>query len=172
MQVFKAAEKHEMAVLVHTWVGGNDYGAEHAKAFIKYVLPAAPRTVVQIAHLAGSGPGYDGDAAFEVYAEASAAGDDRLDNVWFDVATSVTDSASQATLDLVTKRLRTAGLDRVVFGSDFAGLMNAPPASAWNDFKRLPLAAHEFSAIATKLAPYMTKGCDHVPSGDLSEKVK
>lgn len=158
VRILNTAAKHDLPVLVHTWVGGKDYGAEHAQAFIEHVLDASPQTVVQIAHLAGSGPGYDGDGAFKVYADAAAAGDTRLDNVWFDVATSITDGATQETLELIAQRLRTLGLDRVLFGSDYAGLMNVAPGAAWKTFKRLPLTAEEHSAVAANAAPYMRHG--------------
>lgn len=164
IRVFNAAADHGLAVLVHTRTSEKEYGADHAQAFIKYVLAAAPRTVVQIPHLAGSGPGYDSDAAFEVYAEAAAAGDERMANVWFDVATSITANTKQETLDQVANQLRTFGLNRILFGSDYAGLMNQTPSSAWADFMRLPLSTEEFSTVAANLAPYMRGHCKEASS--------
>lgn len=59
--------------------------------------------------------------------------------------------------ELVAKRLRDIGLDRILFGTDYASVMNLPPAEAWEAFKMLPLTAEEFSIVANNIAPYLER---------------
>src|SRR6185369_16078153 len=88
---FRAANDARMAIVVHlrsTLSLRRPYGAEHARAFLTQVLPAAPDVTVQIAHLAGAG-GYDDplvDQALGVFADAVAAHDPRLAHVYFEVS--------------------------------------------------------------------------------------
>ena len=99
-QVFRAANKHRMAIAVHMRASisrKRPYGAAQAQVFLDQLLPAAPDVPVQVAHLAGSGPGYDdppSDSAMEVLAKAAGQGDPRTRKLWFDVA-SVADLASR-----------------------------------------------------------------------------
>jgi predicted TIM-barrel fold metal-dependent hydrolase/ketosteroid isomerase-like protein len=153
-RVFRAANERRLPIVVHLWVPGG-YGREHSEAFLKNVLPAAPDVPVQIAHLAASGPGYHSDNALEVFAEAAAAGDPRMANVYFDVAGMVLRDTPPKTLALVARRLRQLGMRRVLFGSDRAGTFNVPPGDAWAAFRRLPLTDEEFRTVAGNLAPYL-----------------
>jgi uncharacterized protein len=154
--VFETINENRLAVLVHLRVPDPDYGGEHSRIFLEQVLDAAPDVPVQIAHLAGSGPGYDADDAFLVFAEAAARGDSRLANVYFDVASNVVADAPPELLALIAVRLRLAGLQRILFGSDYAGIMNEPPDAAWEAFRRLPLTDDELREIAANVAPYFT----------------
>ena len=51
--------------------------------------------------------------------------------------------------DLITKRLRMIGLDRILYGSD------GPPAQNWRAFRMLPLSEEEFLKIESNVAPYL-----------------
>ena len=154
--VFRAANEHRLPIVIHLWTVDKDYGASHSEALLNEVLPAAPDVVIQIAHMGASGPGYHSDEAFEVFARAAEAGDPRMKNVYTDVASMVTDDVSDDTLQLVAKRLRQFGLERVLFGSDRApGGGNETPKDAWSAFLRLPFTPEEFRSVAGNVAPYM-----------------
>jgi predicted TIM-barrel fold metal-dependent hydrolase len=86
-------------------------------------------------------PNYDGEEALAVYAEAITAGDKRMKNVYFDVASEVTRDTPPETLALVAKRLRQVGLKHVLYGSDRAGTKDDRSAGIWDwkAFRRLPL---------------------------------
>jgi predicted TIM-barrel fold metal-dependent hydrolase len=153
-RVFRAANERRLPIVVHLWVPyGHD--REHSEAFLQKVLPAAPDVPIQIAHLAASGPGYHSDSGLKVFAEAAVAGDPRMRNVYFDVAGIVLRATSPNTLDLIAKRLRQLGMRRILFGSDRAGTINAPPGQAWEAFGRLPLTQDEFRTVAENVAPYL-----------------
>jgi predicted TIM-barrel fold metal-dependent hydrolase len=74
--VFRAANDRRMAIVVHLRASisrNRPYGAPQARVFLEHLLPLAPDIPVQVAHLAGSGPGYDdppADRAMAVLAEA------------------------------------------------------------------------------------------------------
>jgi hypothetical protein len=84
----------------------------HARAFLEQLLPAAPDILVQVAHLAGTGPGYDdppADSVMAVLARAVEKGDPRTRRLWFDVATVVDRNITAAQAALVAKRIRQVG---------------------------------------------------------------
>lgn len=152
-QVFRAANRHGLPMVVHLWVPGGTYGRRHSEAFLDSILPEAPDVVVQVAHFVGGGGGYFDDA-LAPFAAAIAAGDPRVRNVYLDVA-AVVDEQSLP-LDLLfrfAERVREVGLERILFGSD----MTPPPASEpWARFRaRVPLTDVEFRAIADNIAPYL-----------------
>ena len=150
-QVFALAERRRVPILVHMRArGGTDYGAEDARIFIDRVLPRAPHIEVVVAHFGGAGPGYpdQSDEVMAVFAAAVERRDRRLRNVYFDVATIVTDEATAADGALVAKRIRQVGPKRVLYGSDLM-----PPGgsirSGWEIFRsRVPLTAAELQQIA------------------------
>jgi predicted TIM-barrel fold metal-dependent hydrolase len=156
-RVFRAANEHRLAIVAHLWITGGSYGREHSEIFLKEVLPEAPDVTVQIAHLAGAGPGYGFDDAVAVFADAIAAGDPRTRNLYFDVATNVTDEEPPETLALVAKRLRQLGLGRILYGSDMTvGTETPPPAASWATLRRLlPLEDAELRTLAHNVAPYL-----------------
>ena len=145
-RVFREANRHRMAIVVHmrsntkrTW------GAGQARVFLQELLPAAPNVPVQIAHLAGAG-GYEDpgiDAAIGVFADAIAARDKRMKRVYFEVS-GVFLEQWESKVDLIAKRLRTIGLDRILYGSD------GPPLPNWRAFRKLPLTEEEFRKIEGK----------------------
>jgi predicted TIM-barrel fold metal-dependent hydrolase len=155
--VFAAANRHRLSIVAHLWTLDRSYGAAHSKAFLDQVLPAAPDIPVQIAHMAASGPGYHSDDAMEVFANAAAASDPRLRNVYFDVASMVVAGTPPKTLELVAKRLRQVGMKKVLFGSDWVPgrSSNESPQQAWASFRRLPLTEAEFRVVAANTAVHM-----------------
>jgi predicted TIM-barrel fold metal-dependent hydrolase len=159
-QIFQAANDHHMAIVVHLRASisrNRPYGPVQAHAFLEQLLPAAPDVVVQVAHLAGSGPGYDDppvDSVMAVLADAVENRDPRARHLWFDVATVVDPKISPATAALVAKRIRQVGVERVLYGSDAALGGNLPPREGWAAFHKLPLTKAEFDRIAKNVAPY------------------
>ena len=160
-RVFRAANKHRMAIVVHMRASiskKRPYGAAQARVFLEKVLTLVPDVNVQIAHLAGTGPGYDdppSDEALAVLAEAVERHDPRTRHLWFDVATCVDLNISPANAALVVKRIRQIGVKRILFGSDAAVGPNLRPRESWAAFRRLPLTESEFKRIAGNVAPYL-----------------
>jgi len=158
--VFRAANAHRMAIVVHlrsTISQKRPYGASQARAFLTDVLPSAPDVPVQIAHLAGAG-GYDDplvDEALAVFVDAIAANDARMAKVLFDVSGVAGLGQWKTKTDLIAKRIRELGVERVLYGSDGAGGRNPTPGQAWAAFLELPLTRAEVQTIASNIAPYM-----------------
>jgi predicted TIM-barrel fold metal-dependent hydrolase len=149
-RIFAAANERRMAIVAHLWTD-EDYGRKEAEIFLSQILPAAPDIPVQIAHFAGGGPGYT-DEALAVYAEAIAAGDPRIKNLYFDVAT-VADGQTTEVLQKLAQRIRQVGLNRVLYGTDAA-----PPTArqSWANFRAtVPLTDEEIRTIAGNVAPYL-----------------
>jgi predicted TIM-barrel fold metal-dependent hydrolase len=160
-RVFRAANEHRMAIVVHMRASiskGRPYGAEQARVFLEQLLPAADRVTVQVAHMAGTGPGYDdppAQAAMAVLADAVARRDRRTRNLWFDVTSNAGGDNPPATTARLVELIRKAGVRRVLYGSDAAIGPNATPAEGWAAFRRLPLTPGEIATIAGNVAPYL-----------------
>ncbi|HWK88788.1 MAG TPA: amidohydrolase family protein [Longimicrobium sp.] len=150
--VFAAADRHRLPIVVHLMTPDTSYGREHSEIFLREIVTAAPDIAIQIAHMAGSGPYYNNDAAFAYFAEAAEAGDPRMRNVWTDVATVVTLDANQD-LAIIARRLRQFGLERVLYASDTPAGAEYTPELGWLYFRRLPLTDAEFRAIADNVSP-------------------
>jgi predicted TIM-barrel fold metal-dependent hydrolase len=157
-QVFQAANRHRMPIVVHMHSSidnHRNYGAAQARVFLTELLPAAPDVAVQIAHLAGAGrldPATD--AALGVFVDAIAKHDARMKNVWFDASLGMPASTPAEDLQRIAARIRQIGVSRVLYGSDSATPTTSPEA-VWAAFRRLPLTEAEFVAIAGNIAPYM-----------------
>jgi uncharacterized protein len=160
-RIFRAANEHAMAIVVHLRASisrKRPYGPVQARVFLEQLLPAAPDVPIQVAHLAGTGPGYDdppADSVMAVLGEAMEKKDFRTRRLWFDVATVVDRNITPAQAALVTKRIRQVGVDRILYGSDAAAGDNLRPREGWAVFRRLPLTQREFEAIARNVAPYL-----------------
>lgn len=154
---FRAANDKRLAIVAHLWIVDGTYGREHSEIFLNQLLPEAPDVTVQIAHLAGAGPGYGFDDAMAVFAEAIAAGDPRTRNLYFDMASNVTEDDSAENVALAARRIRQVGPRRILYGSDMTlGTTNPPPAAAWATARRrLPLTDEELAIIANNVAPYL-----------------
>ncbi len=159
-EVFAAANRRRMAIVVHLRASigkGRPYGARQARIFIEQVLPAAPGVTVQVAHFAGSGPGYEDPPAREamgVLAAAAAQRDPRTRNLYFDVASIVDRDIGPELARLVADTIRQVGTDRVLYGTDAAQGDNLRPRESWAAFRRLPLSEDEFARIANNVPPY------------------
>ena len=159
-EVFAAANAQRLAIVVHMRANigkKRPYGALEARAFLEKVLPAAPDVAVQVAHMAGTGPGFEDPPAREVLAELAQAVERRhpaTRNLWFDVASIADRDITPDAAALLAKRIRQVGVSRVLYGSDSAQGDNLRPAEAWAAFRRLPLTDSEFAQIARNVPPY------------------
>jgi predicted TIM-barrel fold metal-dependent hydrolase len=159
-QVFQAANEHGMTIVVHLRASisrKRPYGAAQARIFLEQLLPLAADAPVQVAHLAGTGPGYDdppADSAMAVLADAVVRGNPDARRLWFDVAGVVDTGISQVEAGLVARRIRQVGVDRVLYGSDGAVGENLRPRESGAAFRQLPLTDDEIGRIADNLAPY------------------
>ena len=152
-EVFRAANTRRFPLVVHLRTLDPSYGRRDAEVFVNELLPEARDTTVHIAHLAGwGGYGPETEAAFGVFADAIAAGDPRVANLYFDIAAIVAGTSSDQKAAIV-HRLRQVGMSRVLFAID--GPVTRTP---WELFRTLPLTEAEFQTIATNLAPYMRRG--------------
>ena len=148
-----------MAIVVHARASVTEnlpYGRDEALIFLNEFLPAAPDTVVQVAHLAGAGSWEDQgvQSAFEVFADAVAKGDPRTRLLYFDVTALGAPSAPE-TAHRWAALIRRLGTGRVLFGSD-ATLPGVTPADAWVALPRLlGLTDDEVRRVATNVPPYM-----------------
>jgi predicted TIM-barrel fold metal-dependent hydrolase len=143
--VMATANARRLPMIIHVRPG-NVYGRGEAEAFLRELVAAAPDVPIQIAHLWG-GESYSAEA-LAVYAEAIAAGDPRTRNLYFDLS-GVTRYAKAGDLPEIAARIRQIGLERMLYGSD------APPAEAWEQFRKLPLTDAELRTIAGNVAPYL-----------------
>jgi predicted TIM-barrel fold metal-dependent hydrolase len=161
-RVFAAANTLRMPIVAHIWTGnefiGKPYGRAEAQVFLNDILPAAPDIPIQIAHLAGAGPGLDRGAreALTVLADAISSGNPRTRNLYFDVTTNVTPVISIEDAAFIAAKLRQIGVQRILYGSDLGLGGNLPPRQAWGVFRgMLPLTEAEIRTIAENVAPYM-----------------
>lgn len=150
---FETANRLRMPIVVHLW-NGPDYGRQDAQNFYEQVLAAAPDVVVQIAHMAGGGPGWT-DEALQVFVDGVRRHDPRARNLYFDVAT-VADLQKPDQLALLATRIRQIGPERVLYGSDSAFGGHNTPDQEWGTFRGMvPLTDAEFAVIRDNLAPYL-----------------
>ena len=152
---FRSANKERMAIAVHLWPRG-DAAPEYSKIFIDRVLTQAPDIPVQIAHMASGAPRVF-DQVLGVFADAIAAGDPRVRNLYFDVTEVVDEEIPEAALHQLAERMRQIGLKRILFGSDTPlPRYRPPPVQAWATFRRrIPLTDAELRTVAGNVAPYL-----------------
>lgn len=160
-EVFRAANRHRMAIAVHMRASislKRPYGEAQARAFLEHLMPEAANILVQVAHFAGSGPGYEDPPSNEVMrvlAEAAARKDPNTRNLYFDVASIATADISPAHAREMVERIRMVGVDKILYGSDAATPTNMKPREAWAAFRALPLSEPELKRIAGNVAPYL-----------------
>lgn len=159
-EVFAAANAESMAIVVHLRANISNkrpYDAREARIFLEQVLPAAPDVVVQVAHLAGTGPGFEDPPAREVLAVLAQAVQRRhpaTRKLWFDVASVADPALTPEAAALMVQRIRQIGTARVLYGSDSAQGGNLRPREAWAAFRKLPLSEAELRQIASNVPPY------------------
>ncbi|TFW20791.1 hypothetical protein E4L96_09820 [Massilia arenosa] len=162
-QVFAAANAKHMAIVIHMRASLSQkrpYGAAQARTFLEKILPAAPDVTVQVAHFAGTGPGYDDPPAREamaVLADAVERRDPRTRHLVFDVASIVSRDIDKPAAQLVVKLIRQVGTERVLYGTDSAQGDNLRPRESWAAFMALPLTPREFTQIARNVPDYFSK---------------
>ena len=160
-EVFRAANRHRMAIAVHMRASislKRPYGEAQARAFLEQLMPEATDIMVQVAHFAGTGPGYEDPPSNEVmrvFAEAAARKDPNTRNLYFDVASIATPDISPAHAREMVERIRKVGVDKILYGSDAATPTNMKPRAAWAAFRALPLTEAELRQIAGNVAPYL-----------------
>lgn len=150
-ELFALAQRLGAPVLVHMRArSGANYGAEDARIFLEHVVTKAPDIEIIVAHLGASGPGYgaQADEVMTIFGAAGERNDPRMRNLYFDVATNVTDEMAAAEAETVAKRIRQVGVKRLLYGSDLS-----PPGGSikrgWEIFRaKVPLTAAEFQQIA------------------------
>ncbi len=156
-RVFKAANENRMAIIVHL-APRTFYGPAEVELFLDQIASQAPDVTIQIAHLAGDGPGITSPEALEAFANARAAGDPRTRNLYFDFAGLVYQGIPAAQAELMATRMRQIGLDRILFASDASPGTDANPSADqhWTVARRrLPLTDDELRTIAANVAPYL-----------------
>ncbi|WP_263415421.1 amidohydrolase family protein [Terriglobus albidus] len=165
-KAFQTADRHRMAIIVHMHANvthHRPYGKKEAEAFLNQLLPAAPHSVVQIAHLAGSG-GWDdpaSDEALSVFLLAMAQHDRRVAHIYFDISgVAGLGDAWEGNKEEIALRIRQVGVRRVLFGSDGAWT-GFTPVKAIAAYRQLPLTKDEMSVIDNNLAPYMKASKGH-----------
>jgi predicted TIM-barrel fold metal-dependent hydrolase len=164
-QVFRAADSQNMAIVVHMHANVNHhrpYGSREAKIFLTQVLPAAPHSPVQIAHLAGSG-GYDDpatDEALKVFIRAISRHDRRVSHVFFDISGVAGLGNWEGKKEQIALRIRQVGTHRILFGSDGAW-SGFTPGKAVAAYDELPLTDEEFRAIDTNIPPHLKLEAAH-----------
>ena len=150
-QLFALAERHRAPVLVHMRArGGLNYGGEDARLFVEQVVPMAPSIDVIVAHLGGSGPGYDAqtDEVMAAFADASQRRDPLMRRVYFDVASNVAEETTTDEAALVARRLRQVGIRKILYGSDLS-VPGGSIRAGWDIFRtKLPLTPAELRIIA------------------------
>jgi predicted TIM-barrel fold metal-dependent hydrolase len=158
-RVFRAANEHHMAIVVHMHANidhHRPYGAKEAHIFLNQVLPEAPDVVVQIAHLAGGG-GYDDpatDDALSLFVKAIEQKNPLMKNVYFDVCGIAIPGMWEDKAELLATRIHQIGIHRLLYGSDAATSDNLPKDNLkrWHS---LPLTQEEFRVIDNNVAPYL-----------------
>jgi len=157
-RVFRAANEHHMAIIVHMHANvdhNRPYGAKEARILLEQLLPEAPDVVVQIAHLAGAG-GYDDatDAALSVFVKAIERKDPRTKNVYFDVCGIAIPGLWEKKANLLVERLRQIGTGRLLYGSDAPTADNLP-TDTLKRWHSVPLTQEEFREIDNNVEPYL-----------------
>jgi predicted TIM-barrel fold metal-dependent hydrolase len=159
-KAFSKADELGMAIVVHmrsSVTRNRPYGAKEANIFLMQVLPAAPHVPIQIAHLAGAG-GFDDasvDQALQVFIAAIGRNDERMRHVYFDICGVAGLGSWQDKKDLIARRIREIGIQRIVWGSDGAFGEGMTPAESLQAYRQLPLTPEEFRTIDSNITPYM-----------------
>ena len=152
---FHAAAEAHWPIIIHLRTQRMDYGAPDVRNFLKYVLPAAGNTPVQIAHAAGWG-GIDKAtlSALGVFADAIAADPRRFRHVWFDLAGVPSDKAPDADKRAMVALIRKIGVHHFLPASDWP--YNGVDLAYYYShvYPELPLTAKEWAIIRSNVAPY------------------
>lgn len=159
--IFAAAQTHKLSIAIHMKTRtGLPYGREDAAIFLNKVVPRASGTLIQVAHLAGAGPGYQDfvDDALSVFVEAIRARDPNMRNLVFDVTMVATRETTAENGALIARRIRELGPERILFGADHSLSGNPEPCEAWEIFRtKVLLTPAELQKIASNVPAYMPR---------------
>lgn len=151
-RVFRAANDLRLPILAHV-AAREGYGREHAQIIVNQLLPEAPDVPVIIAHLWGGGP--VSESALAVYADAISSGHPATKNLYFELAQASLVAGRKDLYEMLVRRIRQIGLDRIYYGSDGPQFGGEPPRAVWKHFRRnMPLTEDELKIIASNVAPF------------------
>jgi predicted TIM-barrel fold metal-dependent hydrolase len=171
-EVFAAADRLHIPILIHLRAGEAWHGRHNVQVFMNQILPSAPHVPVQVAHLGGWG-GYDRptDDTLSAFAEGCEEHPDRCRQLYFDISAVVLSPAYAKAApgsddrllwdeqkdfgdgpERLATNLRRIGLSRILFGTDW-------PAVTASDYidtlcHSLRLAPAEVKEILSNVAPY------------------
>lgn len=152
--VFRAANDVRLPILAHV-AAREGYGRGHAEIIVNRIVPEAPDVPVIIAHLWGGGA--VSEPALAVYADAVSSGHPAAKNLYFELAQASLVAGSGELYEMLARRIRQIGLNRVYYGSDgqFGG---ASPRAVWSHFRtNVPLTDDELRVIASNVAPLVRR---------------
>lgn len=154
-RIFRMANSRRFPIVVHLRTLDKRYGRRDAEIFLRDILAEAPDTPVQIAHMAGwGGYGEETDQALGVFAEAVEADEPHTANLYFDLSAVAFATQPDSVRQLIVRRIRQIGVDRMLFGIDVVDSA-AQIRERWGHLKLLPLDAAELRTIASNVAPYL-----------------
>ena len=137
--VFSAADRLGMPILIHLRSGETWHGRQNVQVFMEKILTAASHVPVQVAHLGGWG-GYDRatDDTLSTFAKVCGEQPDRCRHLYFDIAAVVlpptfakaSPGSDERLLwdkqrdfaegpERLARNLREIGLSRILFGTDW-----------------------------------------------------
>lgn len=173
--VFAAADRLRMPILIHLRAAEAWRGNQNVPVFLEKVLPSAPHVPVQLAHLGGWG-GYDPatDDTLSAFAKACEEHPDRCRNLYFDLSAVVLPPTYanaapgsderllwDAQMDFadgpgrLAKNLRRIGLSRILFATDWPNVTPSNYIAALRN--TLQLSPAEINQIIANAAPYFPK---------------
>lgn len=162
-EVFRAANRNGMAVVVHLWTRNPDYGRKDVKLFIDEILAEAPDITVQVAHLGGPGT-YSNvtHRASTGFIEAIDSEHPLMDDIYFDLssvpthperAESEDDRQTRVKLNRqLAKRIRELGPGRILWGTDWIA---GPTERYVKRVQSIPLPEKILAEISANTAPYL-----------------
>jgi predicted TIM-barrel fold metal-dependent hydrolase len=149
---FRGANERGLSILTHIGTASTPpYGARHARVFVDELLPLARDVTVIVGHLWGGGA--YADDILQVFTNATR----RHSNLYFEISgDALRVPRDSAMARAIAQRMREAGLDRFLFGSDYPVLNGLPYEQVWQTYQQnMPLTPEEFLAIARNTAPFM-----------------
>lgn len=163
--VFGAADRNELPVIVHLQTRREDFGRREVEIFVDRVVPAAPDIPIQVAHMGGDSR-FDAPTrrAVEAFLTAFEEDPEGTANIYFDMALvpmplshARGDSARRARFDEMnqafSEAVRRIGPDRIVFGTDFP---EYPPGAYVEGLRKsLPLPDSLLRDLLDDRAPYL-----------------
>lgn len=164
-EVFRRAEEHGLAVVIHLGGRSDEFGAPDAEVFLDEVLPAAADVPIQVAHMGGPGGFGPGTrASARAFAAALEDHPERTRNLVFDLSAvphptylARGDSALERRIGELNRAFveaaRELGFDRIVFGSDYPAI----PTGRYLEGIReaLPMSDEAFRDLVDDPAPYL-----------------